>query len=156
TAKDKATGKEQKIRIEASSGLSKDDIDKLVKDAKSHESEDKKRREEIDLRNQADALAYNTEKFLKDNKEKIPSDMAGQVGEACEALKKAVNDKDSAAMKSKMEALTALSHKMAEAMYKATSEAPGAGSEAKAGGEEPKKEEKKDEKVVDAEFEENK
>ena len=156
TAKDKATGKEQKIRIESSSGLSKDDIDKLVKDAKSHESEDKKRREEIDLRNQADALAYNTEKFLKDNKEKIPSDMAGQVEEACEALKKAVNDKDSAAMKQKMEALTALSHKMAEAMYKATSEAPGAGGEAKGGGEEQKKEDKKDEKVVDAEFEENK
>lgn len=153
-AKDKATNKEQKIRIESSSGLTKEDIDKLVKDAKSHETEDKKRREEIDLRNQADSLAYNTEKVLKENREKIPADIAKKTEEACEALKKAVNDKDAATIKRAMDELQQISHKMAEAMYKAAGTTPG--QEGTGTQEQPQKEEKKDEKVVDAEFEETK
>ncbi len=156
-ARDKATGKEQKITITASSGLNKDEIDKLVKDAKSHESEDKRRREDVELRNQADALVYNTEKVLKENRDKVSADDAKRIEEACASCKKAVEEKDSARIKKCIEELTQASHKMAEAMYKATatSAAPEGGT---AGGnaEEPKKEEKKDEKVVDAEFEESK
>jgi len=154
SAKDKATAKEQKITITASSGLSKDDIDKFVQEAKSHESEDKKRREEIDLRNQADALVYNTEKMLKDNRDKIPADSIKTVEEAAAACKKAIEDKDSAKIKTTMETLTQASHKMAEAMYKAASPEPEAGSTG-AAKEEPKSGEKKDDNVVDAEFEES-
>ncbi|MFH1830827.1 MAG: molecular chaperone DnaK [Pseudomonadota bacterium] len=158
-AKDKATSKEQKITITASSGLNKDDIDKFVKDAKAHEAEDKKRRDDIELRNQADAMVYNTEKVLKENRDKIDATDAKKIEEACEACKKAVDEKDSAKIKKTMEELTQASHKMAEAMYKASAE-KGAGAEAGTapGTEEPKKEEekKKDEKVVDAEFEESK
>ena len=154
-AKDKATSREQKITITSSSGLSKEEIDKLVKEAKSHEADDKKRREEIDLRNQADALVYNTEKILKENKDKVPAEDAKKIEESCEALKKAIEEKDAAKIKQKMEELTQASHKMAEAMYKATGEAKPPPGEA---AEESKKEEKKkkDEKVVDAEFEESK
>ncbi|MFH0800723.1 MAG: molecular chaperone DnaK [Pseudomonadota bacterium] len=156
-AKDKATSKEQKIRIESSSGLTKNDIDKYVKEAKAHESDDKKRREEIEQRNQAEAMVYNTEKVLKENKEKIPADIAKKVEEASAACKKAVEDKDSARIKSTMDELTQSSHKMAEAMYKAAGPTPGAeGAQPGGASEEPKKEEKKDEKVVDAEFEESK
>ncbi len=158
-AKDKATNKEQKITITSSSGLEKNDIDRLVKEAKEHEGDDKKRREDIDLRNQADSMVYNTEKMLNENREKIPVGDAQKVDEALAACKKALEDKDGAAIKSTMEALTQASHKMAEAMYKASSaEAgtqPGA-EDAQPGAEEPKKEEKKDENVVDAEFEESK
>ncbi len=157
SAKDKATNKEQKITITASSGLSKDDIENLVKDAKSHEADDKKRREEIELRNQADAMVYNTEKMLKENKDKIPADDAKKIEEACEACKKAVEEKDSAKIKSTMEALTQASHKMAEAMYKAASDKSqpdgGAQQEQTQSGAEEKK---KDDNVVDAEFEETK
>lgn len=153
TAKDKATSREQKIRIESSSGLSKDDIDRLVKEAKSHETEDKKHREEVDLRNQADALTYNTEKLLKENRDKIPQDMVKKVEDACEACKKAVEEKDSSKIKKTMEELTQLSHKMAESMYKAAGSTP---SETPPSAETPKEEKKKDEKVVDAEFEETK
>ncbi|NLD27445.1 MAG: molecular chaperone DnaK [Myxococcales bacterium] len=157
SAKDKATNKEQKITITASSGLSKEDIENLVKDAKSHEADDKKRREEIELRNQADAMVYNTEKMLKENKEKIPADDVKKIEEACEACKKAVEEKDSAKIKATMETLTQASHKMAEAMYKAASDKsqPEGGpqqGQAQSGAEE----KKKDDDVVDAEFEETK
>ena len=157
TAKDKATSKEQKITITASSGLDKSDIDKFVNEAKSHEADDKKRREEIDLRNQADALVYNTEKVLKENREKVGEPEAKKIDDACAACRKALEDKDAARIKSTMEELTQASHKMAEAMYKASADSEAAGAKADAGTEEPKKEEeeKKDEKVVDAEFEES-
>ncbi len=157
SAKDKATNKEQKITITASSGLSKNDIENLVKDAKSHEADDKKRREEIELRNQADAMVYNTEKMLKENKDKIPADDAKKIEEACEACKKAVEEKDAAKIKSTMEALTQTSHKMAEAMYKAASEKSQPESGAQQAQSQPETEEKKkDDNVVDAEFEETK
>lgn len=159
SAQDKATQKKQHITITASSGLNKDEIDNLVKDAKSHESEDKKRKEEIEIRNQADALCYNTEKLLKEHRDKISDDDAKNIESSLEECKKAVEEKNTEKIKTSMEKLTKASHKMAEAMYKASSgsaeaqqtEAPGAAP----GAEEAKKEEKKDEKVVDAEFEEN-
>lgn len=159
SAKDMATKKEQKITITSSSGLSKDDIENLVKDAKSHEADDRKRREEIDLRNQADALVYNTEKMLKENREKIPVGDASNVDRTLEACKKAIEKGDSSEIKKALDELTQASHKMAEAMYKAQSaesqqqqpsETPPQGGEAGTD------EKKKDEKVVDAEFEESK
>jgi molecular chaperone DnaK len=155
-AKDMATNKEQKITITSSSGLSKDDIDRLVKEAKSHETEDKKRREEIDTRNQADSLVYNTEKTLRENKDKLDPNDVKKIEEACAACKKAVEEKDAGKIKSTMDELMQASHKMAEQMYKtagAQQPPPPSGEEAKA--EEPKEEKKKDEKVVDAEFEES-
>lgn len=163
TAKDKATNKEQHITITASSGLNKNDIENIVKGAKEHESEDKKRREEIDIRNQADAMVYNTEKVLKENREKIPVGDAKAIDDALADCKKAIESKDISSIKSAMETLTKASHKMAEAMYKASSgPAGGAGGPTGGGSEEPKKEggngeeKKKDEKVVDAEFTETK
>ena len=157
SAKDKATGKEQKITITASSGLSKEDIDNLVKDAKSHEADDKARREMIDTKNQADALVYNTEKLLKENKDKVPEADAKQIESLCESLKKAIESEDAAAMKTKIEELTQASHKMAEAMYKASAEADAAAKGADPQAEpEIKADDKKDDDVVDAEFEESK
>ena len=158
-AKDKATNKEQKIRIESSSGLSKDEVDKMVKDARSHETEDKKRKSEIEIRNQADALVYTTEKTLNENKDKLPADEIKKVEEALTTCKKALEEKNSDKIKSTMEALTQASHKLAEIMYKQASAAgaqgqPGGPGAAPQGAEEAK-ETKKDEKVVDAEFEEN-
>ncbi len=153
-AKDMATTKEQKITITSSSGLSKEDIDRLVKEAKSHESEDKRRREEIDLRNQADSLVYNTEKTLRENKDKLDSGTVSAIEKSVEACKKAIEEKDTGKIKSTMEELMQVSHKMAEQMYKAAGAQqppPPSGEEARA---ETKEEKKREEKVVDAEFEE--
>ncbi|PIR21092.1 MAG: molecular chaperone DnaK [Deltaproteobacteria bacterium CG11_big_fil_rev_8_21_14_0_20_47_16] len=166
SAKDKASGKEQKVQITASSGLSKEDIDRAVKEAQSHEADDKKRREEIDIRNQADAIVYSTEKTLNENREKIPVGDIKPIEDALAACKKALESKDNAQIKSTMEALTQASHKMAEALYKAGQDASQAAnpSEAhqtsstsnpgEAGASEAGK--KKDDNVIDAEFEEMK
>lgn len=160
SALDKATNKKQHITITASSGLSDQDVDKMVKDAESHAGEDKKRREEIELRNQADSLVYSTEKTLKENKDKIDSGVASDIEAAVKDLKEAIEKKETDDIKSGMEKLTQLSHKMAEALYKAESaqkEGAEASASAEAGGEsgEAKAEEKKED-VVDAEFEETK
>ena len=146
-AKDLGTGKEQSIRITASSGLSQEEIDKMVKDAEQHASEDHKKRELIEARNQADGLVYTTEKSLKEHGDKVDEETKKSIETALEGLKKAIEGDDSAEIKSKTETLATASHKLAEAMYqKAQSEAE-AGSGAAAGGEQ------KDD-VVDAEFEE--
>lgn len=162
SAKDMATQKLQKITITSSSGLENEDIDRLVKEAKEHESEDKKRREEIEVRNQADAMVYSTERMIKDNKDKISADQVKEAESACEACKKAVESKDADAIKKATEDLKQATFKISEALYKATGAKPGEGPQEAAGetppsGEAPKEEEKKkDEKVVDAEFEETK
>lgn len=156
-AKDLATNKEQKIRIETSSGLSKEEVEKLVKDAKSHEAEDKKHREEIEAKNQADTLIYTTEKTLKEHKEKIPLAEISKIEEAIAVLKKAMDGGEAAEIKSKMESLTQASHKLAEILYKEASAKQAAsqkGSDGGAAGGEGASTQK-DEKVVDAEFEEN-
>jgi molecular chaperone DnaK len=146
-AKDLGTGKEQSIRITASSGLSQEEIDKMVKDAEQHASEDHKKRELIEARNQADGLVYTTEKSLKEHGDKVDEETKKSIETALEGLKKAIEGDDPAEIKSKTEILATASHKLAEAMYqKAQSEAE-AGSGAAAGGEQ------KDD-VVDAEFEE--
>nr|HPM77459.1 Hsp70 family protein [bacterium] len=120
-AKDLATNKEQTITITSSSGLDKHEIENMVKESELHAEEDKKKREEIDLRNQADNMAYQTEKLLKENRAQIDEADAKTIDEAIAALRKALEAGDMGEIKAKMEALTQASHKMAEAMYKKAS-----------------------------------
>ncbi len=152
SAKDLATQKEQSIKITASGGLSKEEVEKLVKDAQAHTDDDKKRRKTAEAKNQADTLIYQTEKNLSEYGDKIAAEDKTKVEEAVAALKKAMEGTDPDAIESATQALTTASHKLAEEMYKAASAsaAPGAGASAGDGAGETKT----DEKVVDAEFEE--
>jgi molecular chaperone DnaK len=127
TATDKATGKEQKITITASSGLSKDEVDRMMREAESHADEDKKRKEEIETRNQADQAAYAAERMVKDAGEKLSATDRAPIESAIEDLKKAIEKNDVDDMKRKLEVLNAAQHKAAEAMYRSAS-AAGAGS----------------------------
>ncbi len=122
SAKDKATGKEQQIRIQASGGLSDADIDKMVKEAESNAGEDKKRRELVEARNQADSLIYSTEKSIKDLGDKLSSDEKSKVEDAASALRKALEGDDVAAIKSKTDELAQASMKLGELLYKAQQE----------------------------------
>ncbi|TMA92068.1 MAG: molecular chaperone DnaK, partial [Deltaproteobacteria bacterium] len=124
-AKDRATGKENKITITASSGLSKDDVERAVKEAQSHEAEDKQRREEIEIRNRADNLAYATEKSLKDLGDKIPAATKSELEAKVKAVRDALAGSDIEAVKSASETLMQASHRMAEEAYKAAGGAPG-------------------------------
>ncbi len=117
SAKDLGTGKEQSIQITASSGLSDEEINKMVQDAESHAAEDKNKRELIEARNQADGLAYTTEKSLSEHGEKLDSATKRQIEEALEELKKAIEGDDPEEIKTKSEALAQASHKLAEMMY---------------------------------------
>jgi molecular chaperone DnaK len=147
SAKDLGTGKEQSIRITASSGLSEEEIDKMVKDAEVHASEDKKKRELIETRNQADGLIYTTEKAVKEHGEKVDEGTRKSIESALEDLKKAMEGDDSEAIKSKTEALAQASHKLAEVMYQqAQASTEGAGDASAGSGQ--------TDDVVDAEFEE--
>jgi len=150
SAKDLATQKEQSIKITASSGLSKEEVEKLVRDAQSHTEEDMKRRKAAEAKNQADNLLYQTEKNLKEHGDKISGDDRTKIEEAVTALKKAMEGTDPDAIESATQALTTASHKLAEEMYKKASASAGAESP---GAESPNGA-KTDEKVVDAEFEE--
>ncbi len=127
TAKDKATNKEQKITISNSSGISEDEIKRMVKDSEAHAEEDKKKKEEVNVRNQLDSMIYTTEKTLKDNKDKIPADKTTELEAALASGKKALETNDVDAMKKEIETLTQISHKMAEEMYKATGGAQNTG-----------------------------
>jgi molecular chaperone DnaK len=161
-AKDKATGREQKIQMVASSGLDENEIKKMVDEARSHESEDKKRREEVEQRNKLDTLVYQTEKLIKENREKIPVVDLNAVESEVEKSKEVLKGTDTDAVRASLESLTAASHKMAEAMYRQTGGAAG-GPEGAAGGEggpqagpgaQPGSAgAKKDGDVIDAEFE---
>jgi molecular chaperone DnaK len=152
SAKDLATQKEQSIKITASSGLSKEEVEKLVKDAQAHTEDDKKRRKAAEAKNQADNLLYQTEKNLKEHGDKISAEDRTKIEDAVTALKKAMEGTDPDAIESATQTLTSASHKLAEEMYKkaSASSATGAGP---AGAESPNGA-KTDEKVVDAEFEE--
>ncbi|RKZ29402.1 molecular chaperone DnaK, partial [bacterium] len=125
TAKDKATGKEQSIRLEASSGLTEDEIDKMVTEAESHAEEDKKRKEEIDTRNSADSLAYQTEKELKDLGDKLSPDTRKKATDALKDLQEALKGDNIADIKTKSDALTEVWHKAAQELYQAGQQ-PGA------------------------------
>jgi molecular chaperone DnaK len=125
TAKDMATGKDQKITITSSSGLSKEEVERMAKDAEAHSEEDKKRREEIDSRNQLDSLVYSVEKMLREHGDKISGSERGDVENALADAKKALEGGDKAAMDRARETLTSASHKLAEAMYRAAQPAGG-------------------------------
>jgi molecular chaperone DnaK len=160
SAKDRATGKEQSIRITASSGLSKEEIEKLVKEGESHAADDKRKRELAEVRNEADGLAYTVEKSLADLGDKVPADEQSSIREKIAATRKAMESEDVSAIRNAVSELTQVSHKLAEEIYKKTAAEsggpqPGGPSGAAPGGEGASGE-KKDEKVVDAEFEENK
>ncbi len=156
SAKDMATGKEQSIQITASSGLSKEEIDKLIKDAELHSEDDKKKKELVEARNQADALIYQTQKSIKDLGDKVDAETKAKVEGAIEPLKKAIDGDDTAEIKRLSEALTQASHKIAEAMYQQASQeagaqpgaGPGDGAQPGAGTAAP------EDDVVDADFEE--
>jgi molecular chaperone DnaK len=154
SAKDLATQKEQSIKITASSGLSKEEVEKLVKDAQAHTDEDKKRRRTAEAKNQADTLIYQTEKNLSEHGDKIAAEDKTKIEEAVAALKKAMEGTDPGAIESATQTLTTASHKLAEEMYKKASASTAAGSGADATGGNGAGETKTDEKVVDAEFEE--
>jgi len=159
SAKDLGTGKEQSIEIKSSSGLSEDEVQRMVKDAESHASEDQKQRKLIDARNQADQMVYTTEKTLKEHGDKVDAKTRGEIEQALNRLKDVQKGDDAAVIEKAIEAVTAASHRLAEEVYKATQAqaagAPGgddagvgagaARGDAKSGG--------KDDDVIDAEFE---
>jgi molecular chaperone DnaK len=118
SAKDLATGKEQKITITASSGLSKQDVDRLVKEAQSHAAEDQKRRELIDARNEADALAYSVEKMLNENRERVPVSERSRIESAIDEVRKAAQSDDVQAIKQSVDALQRASHALTETLNK--------------------------------------
>ncbi|HKK02005.1 MAG TPA: Hsp70 family protein, partial [Desulfuromonadales bacterium] len=148
SAKDLGTGKEQSIKITASSGLSDEEINKMVQDAEAHSAEDKKKRELIEARNQADGLVYTTEKSLKEHGDKVDDATKGNIEQALAELKTAMEGDAAEAINKKVEALAQASHKLAEAIY--AKQGDGAQD---AGTEEPSSA-AGDEGVVDAEFEE--
>jgi len=132
SAQDKATGKTQNITITASSGLAKDEVERMVKEAQSHSEEDKRRRELVDLRNQADTLAYSIEKLVQDNRNKVGESEAKAIEEAVAEARKAMEGEDASALRAALDKLTSLSHKLAESLYKS---APPPGGGPQAGGE---------------------
>ena len=156
SAKDKATGKEQQIRIQASGGLSETDIEKMVEDAEAHAEEDKRKRELVEAKNNADALIHTTERTISENGDKIPQADRDAAQQAVQALKDTLGSEDAGQIKTKTEALGQLSMKLGEALYKAQQAGPGEGGPAGAGG--PGQGGSGDagggDKVVDADFEE--
>jgi molecular chaperone DnaK len=151
TAKDRATNNEQKITITSSSGLSKDEVEKMAKDAEGHAADDRKQRDQIEARNRADAMVYNVEKTLKEHRDKVGAEDATNIEAALEETKKAMAENDPVKLNAATDKLTTASHKLAEAMYKSTSQQPGGAAgtpptDGAAGGE------KKKDDVVDAEF----
>ena len=152
SAKDKATNKEQKIKIQASGGLSDDDIDKMVKDAESHAEDDKKRKESVEARNQADALVHSTEGSMKEHGEKLPKEDKEKIETAVKELKDLLSNEnaDSEEIKKKVENLNNAAMKLGEMMYKESQEQ---NAQAQAANSEGKKDDK-DADVVDADFEE--
>ncbi|MDB5356712.1 MAG: dnaK [Phycisphaerales bacterium] len=166
SAKDRATGKESKTTVQNAGGLSKEEIEKMKRDAEAHAADDKKRREVIDMKNQGENLAYSTEKLLRDSGEKVPPDVRSQAESAINNLRDALKSDDGDRIKKTMDALTSISHKLTEELYKGAGAAAGAqpgpsaggpagdratagaGAGAGAGGDG-----KKDDDVIDAEFE---
>ncbi len=147
SAKDKGTGKEQSMTITGGSSLSEEEIERMVKDAEAHAAEDKKRREEAEVKNAAEQLAYSTEKLIKDNEDKLPEDVKKEVQEDVDSLKSALNGDDIDKVKQAQEKLAASSQKLGEAIYSNKSEEPVA---------EASKEDVVDAEVVDDEEEDKK
>jgi molecular chaperone DnaK len=159
SARDMATGKEQKITISGSSGLSKDDVDRMVKDAQSHAAEDQSRRELIDARNQADALAYQVEKTVNENREKLAVGELSKADAAIAEARRVAQGDDLAAIKKAIDELQRASHGIAEQLYKGAQGAQGAqgsqgsqGSQGAQGAQGAQGSDVKDAEVVDAEY----
>jgi len=153
TAKDKATNNEQKITITSSSGLSKEEVDKMARDAEANAADDKKKQEEIETRNRADSMVYNVEKTLKDHGDKISEEERKSVTEAIEEAKKAIAEGNAEKINAATDKLTQASHKLAEAMYKASAaQQPPAGGAPGASDAPPQDGAKPKDNVVDAEF----
>ncbi len=155
SAKDKATGKEQKIRIESSSGLSKEEIDKMMKEAKAHEAEDRKKRELVDARNELDTLVYTIDKNIKEHGDKLSADDKKKIEEQLEKARKKISSDDVNEIKKAKEELTKVSHKLAEEMYKQASQkqSQATGSQqADTGKKGSGAGSKKDEDIVDADY----
>jgi molecular chaperone DnaK len=154
TAKDNATGKDTRITITSSSGLSKEEVERMARDAESHAAEDKEKREEIEARNSLDGLVYNIEKMLKDSGDKVQAADKSEVESALADAKKALEGGNLGEMRTAQESLTKASHKLAEVLYKANAAGPAAGQgapSAQADGT-PGDGQKKDEGVIDAEY----
>ena len=156
TAKDKATNNEQKITITSSSGLSKDEVEKMARDAESHAADDRKAKDQIEARNRADSMIYNIEKTLKENRDKVSGEDAQKIEAAIEDTKKAMTENDADKLNAATDKLTEASHKLAEAMYKSSSTTggqtpPQGGSEGNGTGHGTSQEKPKD-NVMDAEF----
>jgi molecular chaperone DnaK len=150
TAKDKATGKSQQITISGSTALSDAEVDRMVKDAESHAEEDKKHKDEIEIRNQTDSLAYSTEQTLKDLGDKVPADMKKQVEDAVAEARKALDGQDIDAIKAAGDKLQEVGHKLAEIVYSDTNAQTAAGAGAGAGAAQPTGD---TDDVVDADYE---
>lgn len=153
SAKDLGTGKEQQITITASSGLAEDEIKRMVNDAESHSEEDKRKREAVEARNQADSLIYQTEKLLNEHRDKIPASDISAIEDAVKRAKEAIETDDVGQIRTAIDNLTKASHKMAEVMYRQQTQQPGG---EQAGGYQAGPQpgsQKRDDDVVDAEFE---
>jgi len=158
SAKDKATSKENKVSIQNSGGLNKDEVEKMKRDAEAHEADDKKRREAIDVKNQAEQLVYSTEKSLKEHGEKVSPEVRGEIESSINNLKDAIKSDDAERIKKSMDALQQASMKLGEAMYAqpaggAASAAPGTASPEAQNDRATGEAKKKDDDVIDAEFE---
>jgi molecular chaperone DnaK len=151
SAKDRGTGKEQSMRISGGSALSKEEIDRMIKEAEAHADEDRQRREEAEVRNSAEQLVYSTEKFLRDSDDKLPEDGKAEVNAAIADLKKALEGTDIGEVKAKHEALSAASQKLGAALYAQQPE-PGAPTSSAAADESASSTSAQDDDVVDAEI----
>ncbi|MFN2562027.1 MAG: molecular chaperone DnaK [Jatrophihabitans sp.] len=151
SAKDLATNKEQGMTITGGSGLSKDEIDRMMKDAEAHAEEDKRRRDEAEIRNSAEGLQFTTEKFLTENGDKLPEDKRGELQSALDELKKTLDGADFEAIKAAQERVSAVASEAGGAMYAAAQAAAGEGGGAEAGPDFTKASADSDDSVVDAE-----
>jgi molecular chaperone DnaK len=152
-AKDKATGKEQKIQITSASGLAKDEVDRMVREAQSHEADDRRRKEEIEAHNQLDTLIYNTEKMLSENRDNLPADEVSRLETQLTESKTALQEGGLEKLKGAHDALIKASHKLAELMYQRASAGGAAGAQGAPGAQGGAAGGRKDENVIDAEFE---
>ncbi|TMC39734.1 MAG: molecular chaperone DnaK, partial [Chloroflexi bacterium] len=152
-AKDLGTGKEQKVTITASTTLNKDEVQRMVKDAESHAEEDRKHREEIEARNQADSLVYQPEKVLQENADKVDASVRSEVESKIEPVKQAIKDNDVERMRSTSQELATAMQKIGEAVYR-QAQGAGAGAQSATGTEGPGSGKPADGDVVDADFKE--
>ena len=153
-ATDEATGKDQRITITSNSGLSDDEVERMVQDAQEHEEEDQKRRDAVETRNKADQLAYGVEKALADVRDKLPAEKVSDVEAKVKSLRDAIESQDDEAIKTRMETLEASMKEIAELAYQQASQQPGGSDNGAPGGEAPGGGRKPDDDVIDAEFEE--